>query len=152
VKGKKMRVKRNGIVSAVVVALLVAVGVSSWSQSQQNTDERAVLILRNDTNDLVRFLDGMGEMKDRNGRRHVNPGEDAIFELAALNPGQTYTNLNIESDSTNRLRLGPIVIRSGVLYVLLISKYADSFRYDLREWQRFNDREELEMYLEWLYK
>jgi len=147
-----MKTNQRWIMPAAVVLLIALAGIRAWPQSQQTTVGLAVgwgaLILHNDTDEGVYFLDGAVRMKNLNGKQYVNPGESAIFQLAALNPVRAYTNLSIEFDSTYRLRFVSIDIRPWALYELTISKLNNVFTCDLRESQLFKDSEELERHLE----
>jgi len=149
-----MKTKQMVIFTAFVIVAVVAMGCAgSKPLTEQLTekttdifyDEWAVIILRNDTDEGVVFLDDMREKRDRNGKRYINSRESAIFEFEALNPGRAYTNLNLEFDSRRTIRLGLIDIKPWILYEVYIS---NSFSYALRELQRFNDSEELKKYLE----
>jgi len=149
-----MKTKQMVFFTALALAAIAVTGcASSKPLTEQLTekttdifyDEWAVIILRNDTNEGVVFLNDTSPMRDQDGKRYVDHGKSAIFELAAPNPGRAYTNLNLEFDSRRTIRLGPIDIKPWIMYEVYIS---NSFSYALRELQRFNDSEELKKHLE----
>jgi len=93
------------------------------------------LRLKNETNESLNFNDGTKWLPDQKGRRLVESGQLATFELAALSgdAGQPYTNLNMEFDSTTILRLNRLSIRPGVVYDLIITTQNGNPAYDVRE-------------------
>lgn len=105
----------------------------------KDTSDIAYLVgfvrLKNETNESLNFMDGTRWLPDQKGRRLVESGQFATFELAAMSgdSGQTYTNLNMEFDSTKTLRLNRLSIRSGVVYDLIITTQNGNPAYDIRE-------------------
>jgi hypothetical protein len=105
----------------------------------KDTSDIAYLVgfvrLKNETNESLNFMDGTRWLPDQKGRRLVESGQFATFELAALSgdTGQLYTNLNMEFDSTKILRLNRLAIRPGVVYDLIITSQNGNPAYDIRE-------------------
>jgi len=100
------------------------------------------LRLKNETNESLNFMDGTRWLPDQKGRRLVESGQFATFELAAMSgdAGQPYTNLNMEFDSTKTLRINrgpngvtPFSVKPGIVYDLIISSQNGNPAYDIRE-------------------
>jgi len=91
--------------------------------------------MKNDTNESLNFMDGTTWLADQKGRRLVESGQYATFELPAMSgeAGQVYTNLNMEFDSTKTLRLNRFSIKPGVVYDLVITTSNGNPAYDIRE-------------------
>jgi hypothetical protein len=93
------------------------------------------LRMKNDTSESLNFMDGTTWLADQKGRRLVESGQFATFELPAMSgvAGQVYTNLNMEFDSTKTLRMNSFSVRPGVVYDLIISTKNGNPAYDIRE-------------------
>jgi hypothetical protein len=93
------------------------------------------LRMKNDTSESLNFMDGTTWLPDQKGRRLVESGQFATFEIPAMSgaAGQVYTNLNMEFDSTKSLRLNALSVRPGVVYDLTITTKNGNPAYDIRE-------------------
>jgi hypothetical protein len=91
------------------------------------------LRIRNETNEGLFFRNGMTRLKDQKGIYLVQPGSDATFEMEAMDEGRTYTNLNIEFDSTMTLGIARISVRPGAVYDLTVTTRNGNPVYDIRE-------------------
>jgi hypothetical protein len=93
------------------------------------------LRLKNDTSESLNFMDGTTWLADQKGRRLVESGQFSTFELAAMSAdqGQLYTNLNMEFDSTQILRVNNLSIKPGVVYDMVITNANGNYAYDVRE-------------------
>jgi hypothetical protein len=109
----------------------------------------AFLRMKNDTNESLNFMDGTTWLPDQKGRRLVESGQLATFELAAMSgdAGQLYTNLNMEFDSTKTLRINQLSAKPGVVYDLVISEQNGNYAYDIRETAYKDKLEDLRMSL-----
>jgi hypothetical protein len=99
------------------------------------------LRMKNDTGESLNFMDGTTWLADQKGRRLVESGQFATFELAAMSgqAGQLYTNLNMEFDSTKTLRINNLSMRPGVVYDCTITSQNGNYVYDIRETE-YKDR------------
>jgi hypothetical protein len=95
----------------------------------------AFLRMNNSTNESLNFMNGTTWLADQKGRRLVESGQLATFEIPAESgdAGQLYTNLNMEFDSTKTLRLNSLSVKPGVVYDLIISDENGNYAYDIRE-------------------
>jgi hypothetical protein len=117
------------------------------------------LRLKNSTLESLNFMDGTTWLPDQKGRRLVESGQLATFELAALSgdAGQLYTNLNMEFDSTKTLRISSTVsngreinglsVKPGVVYDLVIDSRNGNYVYDVRETAYKDKLEDMRMSL-----
>jgi len=105
--------------------------------------------LKNETSESLNFMDGTRWLPDQKGRRLVESGQFATFELAAMSgdAGQPYTNLNMEFDSTKSLRLNRLSIRPGVVYDLIITTRNGNPAYDIHETAYKDKLEDLQISL-----
>jgi hypothetical protein len=105
----------------------------------KNTSDIAYLVgflrVKNDVSESLNFMDGTTWLADQKGRRLVESGQLATFELAAMSgdAGQLYTNLNMEFDSTKTLRINRLAVKPGVVYDMIISSQNGNYVYDIRE-------------------
>jgi hypothetical protein len=107
------------------------------------------LRMKNDTSESLNFMDGTTWLPDQKGRRLVESGQFATFELPAMSgtAGQVYTNLNMEFDSTKTLRLNSFSVRPGVVYDLIITTKNGNPAYDIRETAYKDKLEDMQMSL-----
>jgi len=115
-----------------------AVNPMVFSGPQSTTDISYLvgfLRLKNDTGESLNFMDGTTWLADQKGRRLVESGQFATFELAAMSgqTGQLYTNLNMEFDSTKTLKISRLSVKPGVVYDCIISLQNGNYAYDIRE-------------------
>jgi len=125
VKEKKMRVNRNGIVLAVVVALLVTVSSNSWPQSQQNTDIFAnesdgILTVQNQTGfDIVLFAGSVIRGIVLGGIRANSVRNFDIRKIAGIPVEGAFIIRGVPAESYQRR--GGFITEDAVLYSGLVA-------------------------------
>jgi len=97
------------------------------------------LRINNQINENIIFKNGMTGLRDQKGHFLVKSGSYATFEMEAMDVGRTYTNLNIQFDSSKTLGIAHLSIRPGIVYDLTVTTRNGNPVYDIREIS-LNDR------------
>ncbi|MCL2209131.1 MAG: hypothetical protein FWC19_09300 [Treponema sp.] len=119
----------------------------------QDTSQISYLVsflrLKNETGEGLDLRDSGRILPDQKGRRFVSRGDMQTFELAALSgsAGQLYTNLYMEMDNTQVIRINRFSAKPGVVYDLVVTKVNGNYAYDIRETEYRDKLEDLQMRL-----
>jgi hypothetical protein len=107
------------------------------------------LRIKNDTNQGFQLMDGTTWLFDQKGMPLVESGMLVTYDIPALSgqAGQLYTNLNMEFDNMRTLRINRLSVKPGVVYDLTVTMLDGNFAYDIRETERRDRLEDLQMTL-----